>query len=111
MVRTLRCSKDGGCLAALRRLWLDQSATTSLEYALMLALVGLSAVAGYQSLGNTISHGVETGQEGVERVGVINSGSDAVGSVGRGGSAGGIAGSGAGPGPGAGGARGAASPG
>jgi len=79
-----RCTEGG--LAALKQLWHDQSATTSLEYALMLALVGLSAVAGYRSIGDTVAHGVTSGNEGVESVGAATRG-DAAGSVAGSGSA------------------------
>lgn len=102
------CRGHEGCLPPLQHLWRDEAATTSLEYALMLALVGLSAVAGYQSLGDTIAHGAQTGQEGVDSVGSMSAGGDAVGAVG-GGSAGGMgaAGSGTAASP----ATGAAAPG
>ena len=45
-------------IGPLRRFWRDEDATTSLEYALMLAFVALSAVAGYQALGGSVADGV-----------------------------------------------------
>jgi Flp pilus assembly pilin Flp len=49
--------------------WRDEAATTTLEYALLLALVTLSAVAGYRSLGNSVGDGVGEGQKGVASAG------------------------------------------
>ena len=76
---------EGGGLFALARLWRDESATTSLEYALMLALVGLSAVAGYRSIGDTVAHGVSSGNDGIESVRGAGAGYEG-GSIGHSGS-------------------------
>ena len=50
-----------GC--SLSTLWRDEDATTSLEYALMLAVITASAIAGYQRLGMAVSDGATGGQE------------------------------------------------
>ncbi len=55
-----------GALGGLGRLWRDESATTTLECALLVAFVTLSAVAGYRMLGDTVSGGVSGGQEHLE---------------------------------------------
>lgn len=47
----------------LRRLWCDEEATTTLEYALTLALVSLTAFVSYRALGYTTAGSVgESGQ-------------------------------------------------
>ncbi|MFW5867453.1 MAG: Flp family type IVb pilin [Armatimonadota bacterium] len=53
----------------IRRFWYDEDATTSLEYALMLAFVALSAIAGFQALGGAVGDGVDTGARDVRSVG------------------------------------------
>jgi len=47
---------------ALLGFWRDEDATTSLEYALMLAVIAVSAALGYQHLGLTVSDGATDGQ-------------------------------------------------
>ncbi len=47
---------------ALVGFWRDEDATTSLEYALMLAVISASAVLAYQHLGLAVSDGATEGQ-------------------------------------------------
>ena len=49
----------------LRRFWYRQDGTTTLEYALVLALISVAAVLSYQSLGLVVGDNVSTSQEGV----------------------------------------------
>jgi Flp pilus assembly pilin Flp len=61
---------DVRLIAGFRRFWRDEAATTSLEYALVVALVSLSAIAGYQVLGASVGAGA-----GSEGIGACNPGS------------------------------------
>lgn len=63
-----------GGFGAIRSFWRDEDATTSLEYALMLALVGLSAVVGYQALGGSVGDSVCAGHESVSAAGMAQDG-------------------------------------
>ncbi len=42
-------------MVSLRGLWADEDGTTGLEYALLLALVALSSLVAWQSMGQTVS--------------------------------------------------------
>lgn len=44
----------------MRELWTDEGGLTTVEYALLLALVVVAAVAAWQGLGNTVENTVST---------------------------------------------------
>gem|GEM_PF-4688952 len=50
-------------------LWKDESATTALEYALMIALIVMSVVAGYRSIGLIIADEAAAGTDGIGNAG------------------------------------------
>lgn len=67
-------SARGQNLSGIRWLWRDEEATASVEYALMLGLVVLSALVGYHSLGDAVGDGVRNGSEAVEHAGTAGGG-------------------------------------
>ncbi|MEA3401225.1 MAG: hypothetical protein U9R79_08320 [Armatimonadota bacterium] len=84
--RQERVGRVGRCIVeGVSRLWRDEEAATTVEYALMLAVMALSAVIAYQALARVAQDSVTAGTEGLGRL----TGEGGAGAAGLGDAAGG----------------------